>query len=87
VASSCRDSTARNFALDPTGTLLQACNQQADTIVQFRLNTATGQLTATGQVTQTPTPVCLVFAILNRNPGETYMVPSVRYVGLIGALV
>ena len=24
---------------------------------------------------------------LNRNPGETYMVPSVRYVGLIGALV
>ncbi len=52
----------RNFALDPTGTLLYACNQQADTIVQFRINTGTGQLTATGQVTQTPTPVCLAFA-------------------------
>ncbi|HEY8596778.1 MAG TPA: lactonase family protein, partial [Thermomicrobiales bacterium] len=54
----------RNFALDPTGTLLYACNQQADTIVQFRINTGTGQLIATGQVTQTPTPVCLVFATL-----------------------
>ena len=52
----------RNFALDPTGTWLYACNQQADTIVQFRIDGATGQLNATGQVTPTPTPVCLVFA-------------------------
>ena len=52
----------RNFAIDPTGTVLYACNQQADTIVPFRIDATTGKLTAAGQVTTTPTPVALVFA-------------------------
>ena len=51
----------RNFAIDPTGTWLYACNQQVDSIVQFAIDLATGELSATGQVTTSPTPVCLVF--------------------------
>ena len=51
----------RNFAIDPTGTWLYACNQQGDDIVQFAIDQETGELTATGQVTTSPTPVCLVF--------------------------
>ena len=51
----------RNFALAPTATWLYAATQQGDTIVQFRIDRATGQLAATSQVTQTPTPVCIVF--------------------------
>jgi 6-phosphogluconolactonase len=51
----------RGFAIDPTGTWLYACNQQGDSIVQFAIDSATGQLSPTGQVTETPTPVSIVF--------------------------
>jgi 6-phosphogluconolactonase len=51
----------RNFTIDPSGTWLYACNQQGDSIVQFAIDQTTGQLSATGQVTETPTPVCIVF--------------------------
>ncbi len=51
----------RGFAIDPTGTWLYACNQQGDSIVQFTIDQATGELSPTGQVTTSPTPVCLVF--------------------------
>jgi 6-phosphogluconolactonase (cycloisomerase 2 family) len=51
----------RHFALDPTATWLYVCNQQADTIVQFLVDQATGALNSTGNVTETPTPVCIVF--------------------------
>jgi 6-phosphogluconolactonase len=51
----------RNFAIDPSGTWLYACNQQGDSIVQFAIDQTTGQLSATGQITETPTPVCIVF--------------------------
>lgn len=51
----------RNFAIDPTGTWLYVCNQQGDDIVQFLIDPATGALSATGLVTTSPTPVCLVF--------------------------
>ena len=51
----------RNFAIDPTGAWLYACNQQGDSIVQFTIDQATGELSPTGQVTTSPTPVCLVF--------------------------
>jgi len=53
--------TPRNFALDPTATWLYACNQQADTIVQFAVDPGSGELAATGEVTTSPTPVCIVF--------------------------
>jgi 6-phosphogluconolactonase (cycloisomerase 2 family) len=51
----------RAFQLDPTGTWLYALNQKGDSIVQFRIDQETGELTPTGNVTQAPTPVSLVF--------------------------
>ena len=54
--------TPRNFAIDPSGRFLFAANQNSDTVVTFRLDEATGQLTPTGQVTNIPSPVCLKFA-------------------------
>ena len=54
-------STPRNFNIDPTGTVLLAANQNSDSIVSFRIDQATGRLTPTGQVTETPAPVCVVF--------------------------
>jgi 6-phosphogluconolactonase len=52
----------RNFALDPTGTWLLAANQRSDTIVAFRRDPDSGALTATGQITATPSPVAVLFA-------------------------
>jgi 6-phosphogluconolactonase len=52
----------RNFAIDPSGRWLLAANQRSDTIVHFRRDAESGLLTATGQVTQVPTPVAIVFA-------------------------
>ena len=49
----------RNFGLNPEGTFLFAANQQTDTIVTFAIDTGTGELTATGDVVEVPTPVCL----------------------------
>jgi len=53
--------TPRHFALDPTATWLYACNQQTDTIAQFVIDPRSGELTATGRVASSPTPVCIVF--------------------------
>ena len=53
--------TPRNFALDPTGTLLLAANQDSDTVVTFRIDPDTGELTPTGEVAHVPRPVCLKF--------------------------
>lgn len=57
-----RIAVPRHFAIDPTGTWLYACNQEGNSIVQFAIDPVTGDLAATGRVTETPTPVCLVFA-------------------------
>jgi 6-phosphogluconolactonase len=54
--------TPRFFGLDPTGAFLHAANQGGDTIVAFRIDRETGQLTPTGQVIQTNSPSCIVFA-------------------------
>jgi 6-phosphogluconolactonase len=53
--------TPRNFNLDPGGTLLLAANQNSNTIVAFRIDQESGRLAATGQVTQSPSPVCIAF--------------------------
>jgi 6-phosphogluconolactonase len=53
--------TPRNFALDPTGKFLLAANQESNNIVVFRIDQSTGALTDTGQVTQVPAPVDIVF--------------------------
>ncbi len=53
--------TPRNFGIDPSGAYLLAANQQSDTIAVFRIDPATGRLTPTGQVVETPAPVCVKF--------------------------
>jgi 6-phosphogluconolactonase len=59
---STRGKTPRNFTLDPTGSWLLVANQESDTIVPFRRDPGSGRLTATGPVTQTPSPVALLFS-------------------------
>ena len=51
----------RGFAIDPTGRWLYAMNQQADTIVQLEIDPETGELTPTGNITEAPVPVSMVF--------------------------
>jgi 6-phosphogluconolactonase len=53
--------TPRNFAIDPTGKLLFAENQQSDNIVVFRIDQKTGRLTSTGKILDVPSPVCIKF--------------------------
>jgi 6-phosphogluconolactonase len=52
----------RNFGLDPTGSWLLAANQGSDTIVTFRRDPDSGALTPTGQVTDSPTPIAILFS-------------------------
>jgi 6-phosphogluconolactonase len=54
--------TPRFFTLDPTGSLLYAANLDSDNIVAFRVDQATGKLTPTGQVVETGSPSCIIFA-------------------------
>ena len=58
---STRGNAPRNFAIDPTGAFLLAANQKSDNIVVFRRDLKTGRLSATGQVAEVPSPVCLKF--------------------------
>ena len=53
----------RNFTLDPTEQWLLVANQRSDSIVVFRRDKSSGQLTATGQRLAIPSPVCLRFAL------------------------
>ena len=52
----------RNFSLDPTGAWLLVANQESDTIVPFRRDPGTGRLTDSGPVTETPSPVVVLFS-------------------------
>lgn len=52
----------RFFALDPAGRFLYAANEASDTIVAFRVDPQNGTLDPTGQVVETPSPACIVFA-------------------------
>ncbi len=51
----------RHFAIDPTGRFLLAENQFSDDIVEFAIDSKTGNLNPTGEVLNTPSPVCLAF--------------------------
>jgi 6-phosphogluconolactonase len=57
-----RGKTPRGFSLDPTGAWVLVANQEFDTIVPFRRDPDTGRLTAAGPVTQTPSPVAILFS-------------------------
>ena len=52
----------RNFNIDPSGRWLLAANQNSDTIVTFSRDAESGQIEPTGEITDVPTPVCIVFA-------------------------
>ena len=54
--------TPRFFCLDPDASHLYAANEDSHTIVVFRINPKTGKLTPTGQVVETGSPTCIVFA-------------------------
>jgi 6-phosphogluconolactonase len=50
----------RNFALDPSGKFLLVANQNTNNIVSFKIDSKTGKLASTGQITEVPSPVCLL---------------------------
>jgi 6-phosphogluconolactonase len=52
--------------MDPTGQYLLAENQLSGNIVEFRIDPATGMLTATGEVLPVPSPVCVAFLVKRR---------------------
>jgi 6-phosphogluconolactonase len=54
--------TPRFFCLDPSGAHLYAANEDSHTIVVFRIDGVTGTLTPTGQIIETGSPSCVVFA-------------------------
>jgi 6-phosphogluconolactonase (cycloisomerase 2 family) len=57
-----RGKKPRFFCLSPDGSRLYAANEDSHTIVEFRVNPKTGKLKATGQVIETGSPTCIVFA-------------------------
>jgi 6-phosphogluconolactonase len=57
--------TPRNFAIDPTGKFLLAANQESNNIVIFRIDSTTGALTPTGEITEAPAPVCITFVAVH----------------------
>jgi 6-phosphogluconolactonase len=52
----------RFIGLDPAGHFLHAANEQGDNVVTFRVDSASGKLTPTGQVVKNASPVTIVFA-------------------------
>jgi 6-phosphogluconolactonase len=59
--------TPRNFAIDPTGKFLLAANQESNNIVIFRIDSTTGTLTPTGEITEVPAPVCITFVAVTKH--------------------
>ena len=51
----------RGFGIDPSGQYLLAGNQRSDTLVVFRIDQQSGQLTPTGQTLSIGAPVCVKF--------------------------
>lgn len=49
----------RNFAIGPDGTFLFAENRHSNSIVSFRVDPNTGELSPTGSVANTPQPACM----------------------------
>ena len=51
----------RNFALSPDGAWLLCAHQDSNTLGVFRVDPATGKLTATAHTASVPSPVCVLF--------------------------
>lgn len=52
----------RNFNLSPDGAWLVCANMDSDNLVSFKVDAATGRLTATGHSATVPKAVCVLFA-------------------------
>lgn len=59
---STRGETPRFFTLDASGNLLYAANLNSGSIVVFRVDRKSGKLTSTGQIVETGSPSCILFA-------------------------
>jgi 6-phosphogluconolactonase len=53
--------TPRQFEIDPTGAWLLAGNQDSDTVVVYRIDTATGHLQRVGDAVPSDNPMCIKF--------------------------
>ncbi|MEP7292524.1 MAG: lactonase family protein [Chloroflexota bacterium] len=53
--------TPRNFSFDLSENFLLVAHQDSSNVVTFRIDSRTGRLTPTGQVTEIPSPVCVRF--------------------------
>jgi 6-phosphogluconolactonase len=58
----CGGKHPRNFELSPDGNWLVCANQDTNNLVSFKVDAATGRLTATGHTVTVPKPVCVLFA-------------------------
>jgi 6-phosphogluconolactonase len=59
-----RGNYPRSFNFDPTGRFLCCCNQRADAVTVFRVDTATGRLVFTGHYAAVGNPSSIVFVDL-----------------------
>jgi 6-phosphogluconolactonase len=55
--------TPRFFTIDPAGELLYAANLESDNIVSFRVDQNVGAITPAGQMVETGSPSCIIFAL------------------------
>jgi 6-phosphogluconolactonase len=53
--------TPRNFAIEPTGKYMLVANQSGNSVISFRINQTTGELTPTGSSVEVGSPVCVRF--------------------------
>ena len=60
--------TPRNFSLDPTGSYLFAANENSSNIVLFHVDQHSGRLTPAGQVLDVPSPSCVIFLKISKQP-------------------
>ena len=59
-----RGSYPRSFSFDPTGRFLYCCNQRADAVTVFRVDTGSGRLSFTGHYAAVGNPSSMVFVEL-----------------------
>ncbi len=57
--------TPRNFAIDPSGRYMLVANQSGGSVIVFRINQSTGELTPTDSGVQVANPVCVRFMEMN----------------------
>ena len=57
--------TPRNFAIEPTGQYMLVANQNGKSVISFRIDQKTGELTPTGSSIEVGSPVCVRFMPLN----------------------